>query len=434
MNSTNLSHTQILFVLLGISVLGVVFFYSGIETKDSSYASALTGNARGIPGNTGLPSCIKDWEQEPMLNGVVAYLKDSRNSNVIRAWNPCQNVPEILQRIKRGLIDAETRRINENIKELPDAPLPETWDTASTGTANYVNCGSSAPEIIAMKIVAHILVDYWDLVPWNLWDYGSEDLERLFGDAAEYGFCNYYNVLDHSPREAWAILASQYDIASIKTPTELVETIMKSTRSFRHGGVWVYSNGTIFKQDNQGIVTMKQMWEEKVSRHGCWSMTAYFGQLASNFNVPGYRTTNQYAETGHATEIFEQTGQVLAHGDDPYNALYDDTPALKVFNDYSFWKREVVKKNPTTTSYQKSQLHEYEMGRTYPSHYLMYDYCHPSSTNSGKSFPTGRDYLRYISTYKGYSYWTEVQMDELETTIQSKTQNCAVIPADDPEH
>ena len=388
--------------------------------------------AAGIKGGAStLPSCLKPLDEKITLVKYANYFRD--HSNVARAMNPCKIKQEVLQEFFNKLEEAE------NTGLVPDAPLPDEYFTTDTSIDSSISGGAQSAKILGAKL-AHILyIEVNQLVPWRLHNYENEDIVDLFRvcnvnficdtSAAETGWFHAQNVIDHSPRVAWTVLEQRIQINNLVDQKQALIEIFKTTRDFRHGGIYYDSQGNIVRRDDQGIITMDQMAQEKISRKGCWSMDPYIVQLAAALNIPGNEIFNYYGE-GHNSASFKYTDLVIAHGDHSYDALLDNTPSAKVFDSYTYWKGNVLRyKNPGQTAWYNARKHRYDMGLTYPSNYLMYNYCHP-----GSSYTSGRNYLEDAFKDEHGTYATVTQLDDLEVRINSMTNSCITIPPDNPEN
>ena len=260
-------------------------------------------------------------------------------------------------------------------------------------------------------------------MPWRLADYSSEALKTLF-DVCRYD-CTYI-VLDYSPRVAWNVLQQKIDLTALVGRAETMIEILKHIREFIHGSLG----------GDTSIATLDEMAAEKIARQGCHSTTRYVTALAQAVNIPGNIVVGYYAGTQHSSALFKVTNQVLAHGDDPYNALLANTPAALVYDSYQRWAKEVLVYKPNAGAGSDldyySRKYTYTMDRLYPSAWLMSRYCgmEPSSA-------AGRAYL--VTVFQGdyfqggWSFATATDLDDLERRIIATTSGCTVIPPDDPE-
>ncbi len=158
-------------------------------------------------------------------------------------------------------------------------------------------------------------------------------------------------------------------------------------------------------------------------------MAPYVMGLAAALNIPGSTVRGYYAGADHRSTVFPAVDLVLDHGDAPYDALMDATPAQLVWDSYQHWVNEVVIYQPSqgagSSAAHFSAKYHFTVGRLYPSAWVMNRYC-----GIGGSYPvTGRAYLE--QTFTGYASANE--LDSLESVIRAQTSGCAVIPPDDPD-
>jgi len=151
--------------------------------------------------------------------------------------------------------------------------------------------------------------------------------------------------------------------------------------------------------------------------------------LAAALNIPGSTLRGYYAGGDHRSALFPAADLVVGHGDSPYDALMDATPARSIYDSYQRWLNEVLVYKPyqgpaSPAAYFSAKYH-YTVGQLYPSAWVMERYC-----GTFGSYPvTGRAYLE--QTFMGYASATE--LDDLESRIRAQTSGCALIPTDDPD-
>ena len=212
-----------------------------------------------------------------------------------------------------------------------------------------------------------------------------------------------------------------FDIAGVIDAQAAMTEIMKHARQFRHGSISLDSD--------LGIVSVEQMAAAKVSNTGCQSMAPYLMGLAAALNIPGSTIRGYYAGGDHRSTLFPAVDLVVDHGDAPYDALMDATPAGLIYDSYQRWLNEVLiyKPNagPASPAAYFSAKYHYTVAQLYPSAWVMDRYCGVNG-----SYPvTGRAYLE--QTFTGYA--TAAQLDGMESGILAATSGCAYIPADDPD-
>ena len=237
-----------------------------------------------------------------------------------------------------------------------------------------------AHEIYAAHLAHSLWLEKNKIVPWSLREYSQEQLDTLLKPKTwfrdwdekneEYSF---HLVLDHSPRETFDI--STEAVSSFSDQGKAMDDIIRSVRPFRHGITLSYDGeGNLTDgHDPMEIVTVEMMKEEKISRHGCQTMSLYLVQLANSLNIPGRYLNGYYAAAGHRSALFDFTDDVLAHGDDVYHhTSLGNTPSSEVMGSHDFWEKNVlVYKKGDETAAHNSMIHDYKKAMQYPSYSLI---------------------------------------------------------------
>jgi hypothetical protein len=316
---------------------------------------------------------------------------------------------------------------------MPSAPAPASLSTRSPDITSIALTDDEGNESIGAKLAQIFYVEVARKVPWRLADYTSSDLVTLFNllkyyrgvdtiaRRDTYGSYMMYYVADYSPREVWDVLQQSVDIAGVPDARTAMTAIMKHARQFRHGSASLDSD--------LGVVSVEQMAAAKVSNSGCQSMAQYVMSLAAALNIPGSTVRGYYGGSDHRSALFPAVDLVLDHGDAPYDALMDATPAGLIWDSYQRWVNEVFiyppNQGPSSSAAYASAKYHFTLGRLYPSVWVMDRYC-----GTDAAYPvTGRAYLD--QTFTGYA--TAADLDALENQIRAQTSGCAVIPPDDPD-
>jgi len=370
----------------------------------------------------GLPSCIAEMKSRPALDPYVAYLQEHKN--VKRAFDPCNESDAVINLFITKLEQAELTNLP------PTAPVPAAYLTKQPDI-NLVNITQAETNEIRGANLAHIFyIEVNRLVPWRIYNYPKKELTKLFDFQLLPGS---QNVLNHSPREAWDVLQRNIDMSAVKDPVSAVEELFKYGRSFRHALSTDSDLGivTVSDMDTIGGSQQSDLNVDRISRRGCWSMVPFMQSLAQAMNIPSQVVTNYYAGKGHATASFSLTNQVFAHGDDPYNAILRNTPAATAIDSYDRWKKEVLIAEPGQGLYSdagiSSRTHNYENYRLYPAQFLMQRYCGIIGASSGRA------YLDSFFVEDSVVWASPAELDDLEVRINETTNNCTVVPDDDPE-
>ncbi len=382
-----------------------------------------------------LPSCTFTAPQKTehtKSNCVINFSSDTALEPYV---NLLANAPKITEAIDFcHTSDSFQEILWDKIKQAeetgtsPTAPLPSAFHSASYSPEadkwNLQITRQEAEEIYAAHVAHALWIDQHNIVPWKLSEYRPEELEKLLAPKAwfpswsaednKYGFSL---ILDHSPFIAYSVVKQMVDPASLTDQESALVEILKSLRLFRHGAIFKNSDGEMVCADPQEIVTMDQMFQEKVSRYGCQTMAPFFVQLANALNIPGETVRGYFAEGGHRTALFELTDDVLAHGDDVYSQFFMNTPSREMMDSYQFWEEEVMsypKGHPQEA--HNSQINNQENSLTYISKNLMNEYC-----------KLGRPFL---NDYFG-NYAAKERIDVLESEIAHHTKNCTANPPED---
>ena len=361
----------------------------------------------------------------PALAPYVTYM--TANENVMSAFRPCRFPAQALAWF---ILKLEAVALSG---EIPSAPAPASLSTRVPNVTAIALTDDEGNESIGAKLAQIFSVEVARKVPWRLANYSSSDLVILFnllkyyrgvdtiarGDT--YGSYVMYYVADYSPQQAWNALLQTFDIAGVADAQNTMAAIMRHARQFRHGSASLDSD--------LGIVSVEQMAAARVSNMGCQSMAPYVMGLAAALNIPGSTVRGYYAGADHRSALFPAVDLVLDHGDAPYDALMDATPAEFIWDSYQRWSNEVFIYKPyqgpgSSAAYFAAKYH-FMVGRLYPSAWVMDRYC-----GSDGSYPvTGRAYLE--QTFLGYA--TASELDSLENEIRTRTSGCAVVPPDDPD-
>ncbi|HLY38826.1 MAG TPA: hypothetical protein VKU61_12370 [Candidatus Binatia bacterium] len=349
------------------------------------------------------------------------------NAKVMSAFSPCQFPAQALAWF---IFKLEAAALSG---EMPSAPAPANLSTRPPDVTSIVLTDDEGNESIGAKLAQIFYVEVARKVPWRLADYSSPDLVTLFNllkyyrgvdtiaRRDTYGSYVMYYVADYSPQQAWNVLQQSFDIAGVADARTAMTAIMSHARQFRHGSPSL--------DGDLGIVSVAQMASAKVSNSGCQSMAQYVMSLAAALNIPGSTVRGYYAGADHRSALFPAVDLVLDHGDTPYDALMDATPARLIWDSYQRWVNEVFiyppYQGPGSSAAYFSAKYHYTVARLYPSAWVMDRYC---STDS--AYPvTGRAYLE--QTFAGYA--SAAELDSLENAIRAQTSGCAVIPPDDPD-
>ena len=93
-------------------------------------------------------------------------------------------------------------------------------------------------------------------------------------------------ILDHSPNTTYSVVKQIVNRALLTDQESALVEIIKSMRYFRH--VKIFKNdGEVKCSDLTEIITVDDMFKEKISRRGCQTMAPYVVQLANALNIPG---------------------------------------------------------------------------------------------------------------------------------------------------
>ncbi len=310
----------------------------------------------------------------------------------------------------------KTERLEETVEILSsheENPITKIYATLE-----------EAEEIYAAHLAHSLWLEKNHIVPWSLAEYNDEQLKQLLGpkawfrdwDEAKERY-SFHLILDYSPRETFAI--AKEAISSFSDQRSAMDKIIKATRPFRHGISASYDSegNPTGDHDSMEIITVKEMEKEKVSRHGCQTMSHYIVSLANSLNIPGRYINGYYYAEGHRSALFDFTDDVLSHGDDVYHYNFlGNTPSSEIMDSHDFWEKNVlVYPKGDKTAAHNSMVHKYQKGMQYPAQSLIRGYCEE-----------GRAYLQeaFIDTEFG-PFATIEDIDKLEKKILVLSNNCS---------
>lgn len=358
--------------------------------------------------------CKPDFPSDSISAPYVEMLTD--NPKIIDALDYCEQSKTFHDRLWEQIREAETSANSSA------APLPESFPSLDPEPYKIIITSKEAEEIYAAHIAHSLWLEKIRATSWRLADYNLEELKTLFDphtwfwnwQPKEDNFTITY-LLDHSPREAFTVLNKTIDLAGMPDQKTAILELTRQLRHFRHGDPG-------FCQDPDQIDTLKGMFEEKISRMGCQSMSAYFVSLAAAANIPGETVRGYYGGVGHRSAVFKFTGNVLAHGDDVYAHFLLNTPTEKIMDSYDFWEENVLTYEPFTGSDSElaynSRAGYMENSLNHVSRHLTRVYC-----------IEGRSFLDEF--FEGYAA-TE-RLDSLESEIKNLTNDCVTYPQDNPD-
>lgn len=326
----------------------------------------------------------------------------------------------------QGLQETVWHKIKEAEKTglPPYGVMPDEFLALSEGQTTIQVTKKEAHTIYAAHVAHSLWLEENKIVPWSLLEYTEKQLEDLLQPKAWFNSWDdkkenytFEYIVDYSSRETFQVAAEAVPTFSDQK-TALVD-IIKSVRSFRHG-----SFDTAGKtSDPSEIVTIPVMAQEKISRHGCQTMSPYVVQLANALNIPGEVIRGYHAADNHASALFEFTDQVLAHGDDPY-IDQSNTPSSELLDNYAFWKENVLTYPiHNKTAAHNSMLHGTRNAIKYPSRGLLWGYC-----KSGERNLLNQTFLEDFGPFA-----TTQELDVLENKILELSQNCTIFPDDNPD-
>jgi hypothetical protein len=361
----------------------------------------------------------------PALAPYVSYMV--ANGKVMSAFRPCQFPAQALAWF---ILKLEAAALSG---QMPSAPAPASLSTRLPNVTSIPLTDDEGNESIGAKLAQIFYVEVARKVPWRLADYGSADLTTLFNllkyyrgvdtiaRRDTYGSYQMYYVADFSPQAAWNVLQQSFDIAGVTDARTAMAAIMRHARQFRHGSPSLDSD--------LGIVSVEQMAAARISNSGCQSMAQYVMSLAAALNIPGNTVRGYYGGVDHRSALFPAVDLVLDHGDAPYDALMDATPAGLIWDSYQRWVNEVLiyqpNQGPGSSAAYFSAKYHFTVGTLYPSAWVMDRYC----ATDGSYPVTGRAYLD--QTFMAYA--TVAELDSLENEIRAQTSGCAAIPMDNPD-
>lgn len=282
---------------------------------------------------------------------------------------------------------------------------------------------AEAHEILAAHYADTLAKEVKHILPWSIIDYDFEQLKELFATKTRFKSWDDKNeeyaislVLDHSPKETFSVATEA--VSSFSDQKTAMDDIIRSARAFRHGIMVSYDSEGNPTNDHDilEIVTLKRMNEEKISRHGCQTMSLYIVQLANSLNIPGRYINGYYYAAGHRSASFDYTDDVLAHGDDVYYYTFlGNTPSSEVMGSYNFWEENVLTfKKGDETAAHNSMLYGFRKAMQYPALRLIKNYCND-----------GREALdeRFLDHPFG-PFATVEEIDDLEKKILELSNNC----------
>ena len=349
------------------------------------------------------------------------------NDKVVEAAGFCNFSQDLHKGIWNKILEAEETGVP------PTAPLPQAFYEIEKDQTKITVTKEEAHEIYAAHLAHSLWLEKNEIVPWSILEYDQEQLEELLkpngtfnrwdDTKEEYTFSL---LLDYSPRNTFSI--ANESVPSFSDQRAALNDIIKAGRALRHGISVIYDSegNPTGDHDPMEIVTMETMHEEKISRHGCQTMSPYVIQLGKSLNIPGRFINGYYYGAGHRSALFEFTDQVLAHGDDPYSGWLDNTPSSEIMGSYEFWKNEVMS-HPKGDSEgaHNSVVHNLKNAMNYPAYYLLRDYC----------MEGGREFLDQVllnTTFGAFA--TVAEIDALEEKILQLSNNCTPpFPENNPD-
>ncbi|MDP3698638.1 MAG: hypothetical protein Q8R47_03555 [Nanoarchaeota archaeon] len=371
-----------------------------------------------------IENCALTFPSDPVLKPYIKALKE--NTNILQATQLCTAAPSLQQLFWDKL------KLAEETNAAPSNTVPASFNDLAP-KEYFMDITVTEAEQIQAAYLAHALwIDQNGVLPWKLADYQPEELNTLFNPKNRFWRSpekEKYQIgylLDHSPAIALSIAQKTVDINLLTDQKSTIINFVKKLRHFRHGNPGAKnSEGKVYCFDSEMIPTLEEMDKEKISRFGCKSMASYACSLATAYNIPCETTEGYYDGVGHRTALLKSTEQVLAHGDNAYEHYLLNTPSEKLLDNYQFWEEEILA-HPAYSGLDsevahQSRVHEMNNIITYPSNLLMKSYCQNKV-----------DKKAALENYFG-EYFDGAKLDLLEQKIMEVTQNCTVIPKDDPD-
>ena len=181
----------------------------------------------------------------------------------------------------------------EEMGDSPTAPLPKSFYSLEPNQGSIQINREEAEEIYAAHVAHSLWMDQNHLVSWKLSDYPSEELEKILAPKAWFSAWSpeeekykFSLILDHSPNTTYSVVKQIVNRALLTDQESALVEIIKSMRYFRH--VKIFKNdGEVKCSDLTEIITVDDMFKEKISRRGCQTMAPYVVQLANALNIPG---------------------------------------------------------------------------------------------------------------------------------------------------
>lgn len=283
-----------------------------------------------------------------------------------------------------------------------------------------------AHEIYAAQLAASLWKEQHKIFPWSIVDYTPEQAGELYQTKTRFSRWDEKNdeymvslVLDNSPRETWEELTKIVDVENLPDQKTALIDITTFLRSFRHGRIVYDSEGNLIEEDPKDIITNSSMSKEGIARKGCQSIGIYNVQEANALNIPGEFFNGYFNGEGHRSVKFELTDQVLAHGDDVYDAYLNNTPSSELMDRYTYWKENVLAyPKGEEPGVHNSWVHIKKNEMKFPAWNLLRDYC-------------GEGRLSLEQRFRDFA--SEEEMDELEQKIKGITNGCMNFPENNPD-
>lgn len=299
----------------------------------------------------------------------------------------------------------------------PTAPIPKSLNELIMSQTTIYLTSEEAHEIYAAHLAHSLWLEKNEIVPWSIFEYNQEQLEELLQPQAWFDSWDDVNkeymlthIADYSPRETF--FTANEMVPSFSNQKSALVDIVIETRSYRHGN----------KKDKKEISTIPEMAKEKISRHGCQTMSRYIVQIANSINIPGKTIEGYYFDDrGHRSAVFEFTDDVLAHGDDVYHAYLGNTPSSKLMDSYEFWKVEVIPYQGKEPGAHNSQINNVKNKIKYIAEGLLHSYC--LKGEDGRAFLT--------ETFGEFA--SEEEIDYLEQQILGRSKDCTAYPKNNPD-
>lgn len=375
-----------------------------------------------------IENCTLTFPSDPGLKPYIGTLKE--NATILQATRLCTAAPSLQQLFWDKL------KLAEETNTAPSNTVPASFNNLAP-KQYFMDITVTEAEQIQAAYLAHALwIDQSGVLPWKLTDYQPEELNTLFNPKNHFewfqkkGTYQIGYLLDHSPASSLSIAQKTVDIDSLTDQKSTIINFVKKLRHFRHATPGIKnSKAEVYCFDSEIIPTLEEMDKEKISRFGCKSMASYACSLAIAYNIPCETTDGYYDGIGHRTALLKSTEQVLAHGDHVYGHYLLNTPSEKLLDNYQFWEEEILT-HPAYSGLDsevahRSMVHEMNNIITYPSNLLMRIYCQDKADKKAALKAS-------LENYSG-EYFDGTKLDLLEQKITEVTQNCTVIPDDDPD-